>query len=144
MAIDPGGTTGVAFGVFRPRKMAKSTMVYARGANRLWTQEVKGTPREQASELFDIWQSFMVSGPPKTHLVIEDFQLRTQNADLSPVRITAGLEALLNRDIERQMPSSAKSFLTDARMRDWGLWVVGSDHERDAMRHLALKVSRLL
>jgi hypothetical protein len=143
MAVDPGGTTGVAGGSFRVGKnsMAKDVMQEADGDGRIWTAEVEGSPREQAAELNQLWQSLSRTGPTPL-LVIEDFVLRSQNADLTPVAVTAALEALVGFDIERQMPSAAKSFLTNDRMHDWGLWVVGSAHERDAIRHVALKLSR--
>jgi hypothetical protein len=37
-----------------------------------------------------------------------------------------------------QSPADAKGVFTDARLRQHGLWVVGNEHARDAMRHLAL------
>jgi hypothetical protein len=37
-----------------------------------------------------------------------------------------------------QTAGDAKSFASDARLKDWGLWIKGKDHERSAWRHLAL------
>lgn len=143
LAVDPGRTTGVAGGVVRLRSdsLARDVLVAAHEEGRLWTDEISGTATEQAAEIVAL-----VARSRSTLLVIEDFALRSRNADLAPVEILSALDALRARDglpaAERQMPSAAKSYLTNERMRDWGLWVVGSPHERDALRHLALAVSR--
>jgi hypothetical protein len=39
--------------------------------------------------------------------------------------------------IVSQSPSDAKSFMTDEKLRKLGQWTRGSDHARDATRHLA-------
>lgn len=44
----------------------------------------------------------------------------------------------------KQLPSEAMNFATNQRLRDWGAWFVGSEHTRDASRHLCVKLSRLL
>lgn len=44
----------------------------------------------------------------------------------------------------RQQPSAAMTYATNQRLRDWGAWVVGSEHARDAVRHLCVKLSELL
>jgi len=36
----------------------------------------------------------------------------------------------------RQSPASGKGVVTDARLRNWGLWQVGQPHANDALRHL--------
>jgi hypothetical protein len=36
-----------------------------------------------------------------------------------------------------QLASQAKSVATNARMKDWGIWVVGREHERSAWAHIA-------
>lgn len=41
-----------------------------------------------------------------------------------------------------QMPSSAKTFATDERLKDAGLYIVGQDHARDAARHLLLYLTQ--
>lgn len=43
---------------------------------------------------------------------------------------------------ETQSPNEAKSFGTDAKLKAMGWWTVGSDHARDATRHLILKLCR--
>jgi hypothetical protein len=108
------------------------------------------------------------------HLVIEDFQLRQKNVDLAPVEVTnsfiaaiAGTDGGEAESVKKtddigtrvvctdqyswpygrpiyQQPSTAMTYATNARLRDWDAWVRGSEHMRDAMRHLAAKLSDLL
>ena len=94
--------------------------------------------------------------PCQSQLVIEAFVVghgsgKMANADRSglyPVRIASCLEGCLVRQIPPngivyQMPSSAKRFMTDERLRAAGLWIRGSDHQRDAARHMALRLGTL-
>lgn len=83
-----------------------------------------------------------------SEMIIEDFILRERTMSkslLSPVRMAARLETLLEIRSEAfgiplQQPSSAKSVVTDERMRRWGLWIKGQQHARDACRHLILRL----
>lgn len=43
-----------------------------------------------------------------------------------------------------QKASAAKSFATNNRLRSWDAWTRGSEHARDATRHLALRLSEML
>jgi hypothetical protein len=66
----------------------------------------------------------------------------------SPVRIAAKLKLLHHMgmmDDARfvlQSRTIAKSTATDERLRSWGFWVTGSDHERDAVRHAITALRR--
>lgn len=99
--------------------------------------------------------SFDVSGGSVgwvTDVVLEDFILRqgTQARNLlSPVRLSAGLAQEVLRSnrligVTMQSASDAKSVVTDDRLRALGLWQVGQQHARDACRHLALFLRRLV
>ena len=66
----------------------------------------------------------------------EDFILRKQNAGreaLSPVRMAARLHERFFGRWMMVSPSSAKSVVTDERLKEWGLWL-GNAHERDSLR----------
>lgn len=77
-------------------------------------------------------------------VIIEDFVLRQGTKDrslLAPVRVTAALTDRLysmgyRGEITMQSPSDAKSIVTDSRLKQWGLWHIGSPHIRDAWRHM--------
>lgn len=118
----------------------------------------------QGALLYRAWMSFTFRAAtelmipyPAIFLVIEDFQLRQRSADLSPVRVTSALLAHLSDSslgwpamvradhcLRFQQPAEAKTYATDARLRDWGLWTVGKEHGRDATRHMALLASKAL
>lgn len=120
-----------------------------------WVQNPVAPSGESVSRSAgDTWQ------PCEAVMVVEEWTPRLPLASaerdaMYPIRIAASLEGLLYRRVSAapvvvssgtatqgqrlvyQSPSYAKRFATDARLRDWGLWVVGSDHERDAHRHVA-------
>jgi hypothetical protein len=83
--------------------------------------------------------------PRVSHVVIEDFLLRERTMErnlLSPVRFTAAFQVLLCQHQWRmkcvlQSPSD-KSVINDDRLRKLGLWAVGQQHARDALRHMML------
>lgn len=108
------------------------------------------------------------------HVVFEDFQLRQKHADLSPVKVMSSFDVFMRGEIENnrsweetkktdhvnkvdacilpigpviptfQMSSTAMTYATNQRLREWDAWVIGSEHARDATRHLAAKLSDLM
>lgn len=136
-AIDPGGTTGIAWGIS------------GKVSDVMW-EEVGGDEVVQVKRIV----SFIRKVAPK-YVVIEDsdhFLLRggtnLRKGALIPVRVTAMLEYALERKwfngrILRQTPSQAKGVVTDVRLRTQRLWVSGHPHARDAIRHLILFHRRL-
>lgn len=86
---------------------------------------------------------------PNCHVAFEDYTRRPQasSTNLDPVWVSAAACAFLDRPdlaIAWQQPSEAKGFATNERLKLWGLWSVGSEHRRDANRHLALLVNKVL
>jgi hypothetical protein len=106
-------------------------------------------------------------------LVLEAFDLRQRNVDLAPVKVTHALLSLLQKpgvdppSVSQktdesfsfirtgtalwpfgqpifQKPDQAMTFATNKRLREWDAWVVGSEHIRDAMRHLAARANAVL
>lgn len=98
--------------------------------------QFEGPELEQADEIIDLFEAW-----DNAVIVCEDFQLRTIAAELSPVRIRAMLELYLHRlsedprPILLQMPSLAKSTVTDPRLKQWKLYRPGEEHARDSLRH---------
>lgn len=78
----------------------------------------------------------------------EGFILRMLSTDpalLEPVRFLAVLEDRLRgtgQGLEVQSPGDAKSTITDARLKLWGLYREGQEHGRDAQRHALLYLRR--
>lgn len=164
MWVDPGTTSGVARGTFVPVGGGGIEEHFAFG---LWeTWEVTGTPGEQAWEImgeFRDWRDDLALryayAPSRIMLGMESFQLRLNKARgagssehmLDPIRVIHACEALSYCDggerkwteIELQTPSQ-KSTITNERLRRWGLWTKGSEHRRDATRHLAIRLSSFI
>lgn len=149
-AVDPGGTTGAAWGVFLPQGTLHETL----RAHSVEAREFFGSTLNQA---FDITEDILArrarwnaAGIRDVIVVFESFKLRTGLADLSSVEVISATQALLIEragvTVEFQGPADAKRFATADRLKRWGLYVVGrgSDHKRDALRHLSLCVSRRL
>lgn len=154
MGIDPGGTTGVAAGHFRLHATAKRTLTDGR---RSWkTTEVRGDWWTQAKAIAELINRFVFTAQTEhelavghVHIAWENYTRRPQAAttNLDSVWVMAAALAFLDRpelDHAFQEPSSAKGYAENQRLRGWGIYVVGSDHERDAARHVALRVSDLI
>lgn len=159
-ALDPGTTSGLDVGLWRLNCDVSEACADWVGI----TREVTGSLVSQARELGDLWLEYRerwIEDGHSAFLVVEDYvQGPTRSIvpreGLDPVRVTnmlvgylVGISAM-NEDegliprIERQLPSVAKNYASNERLRNWGAWVVGSDHKRDAKRHaLAFRRSLL-
>lgn len=104
------------------------------------------------------------------HFAFEDFVLRRKTeggatGNLTSCWVAAGAVAiydtqhvidarekpqlfLMGRDepspVTWRQASQAKSYATNERLKIWGLWEVGSDHKRDAWRHVASEINLLI
>ena len=150
-AIDPGTTSACARGVYAWNESVWEGL--ADGHCESW--EVEGSPGVQAWEIMGEYLDWSHEiAPVRTALVFEDFVVNlgpgaaSRRELLDPVRVTSACDALCWTRSglrwahpELQQPSD-KTFATNARLRDHGLWVVGSDHRRDAVRHLVKRYSR--
>lgn len=104
-----------------------------------------------AGEVMQVRQAAgLLDNFPDASLVIEDFQLRTQNADretLSPARLRLAFEAEeilhgVGRVPFLQQPSDAMTVATDDRLKRANLYFAGMPHATDAARHAALFLRR--
>jgi len=179
LAIDPGGTTGVAAGYMELEETRRKTV---EGMTNRKSVEVTGDYLGQAVKLDNIFRHFIFTANvsygiplPNIHLAIENFVLRRREAggatgNLISIWVAAAfagmmckhftlveseggaiaVEALTVLDdepakaISWQNASDAKHVANDERLKSYGLWVVGSAHERDAFRHIVLRVDKLL
>jgi hypothetical protein len=163
MAVDPGGKSGAAQGVFLNRGTAKLTLRRAARKGVLRATVVNEEPVRTAVVLAQAWLDFRfkcvveLSIPePNVYLAVEDFNLRQMAVDLVPVEVAAGLAVLIRNDvyggpaaIRRPSASEAKTFATAERMKLWNVYDVGrgrgfGDHARDALRHVCLGVNKCL
>lgn len=162
-SIDPGNTTGCATIVGNLQFVTvASIMRRARAKGLVKTWEVTGPYNEQSWTIshaiidfyFNVHIERGLIQANSFYIVIEDFKLRLMSAVLSPIWITAGIEVLLSRALDgqweldgfysRQMPSEAKGFCSDKMLKSWRLFRGRSAHERDALRHIARRIDKLL
>src|SRR4051812_4485771 len=164
--IDPGETTGLWWGCFGIRELRQGpwhALREARKDGRMLFDQINsdGVGELDTAKLIDEWLhglDFRTRDRSRRKLegvnvvVIEDFILQTQTMKrdlLSPVRLTAMIEMCIyarsfNRqylpiEVKKQMPSSAKTVVTNDRMKRQGFfWSPPRRHEWDAFRHGAL------
>lgn len=171
LAIDPGKITGVAYGEMMAMPTVGDTLREAAGAGLIESWEVEGIPElqgwELAAEAADRLADWNLRGGPicDFSIVIERFQLRQARADLSPVEVSVAFRTLLiprgemvcttgwsgtylgGVGLYEQEPSTAMTYATSARLKQWGLFALGRssrDHRRDALRHLATRTAAVL
>lgn len=141
LGIDPGGTTGWAVVYSQDDSMLNegdltSGLEFEYG-------QITGSPNAQAQRLLRIANEF--SGLP---IIMEDFQLRQKNVELSPVEIASRVEFALyisnqSHRYFKQSPSDAKKTCSDKRLKQWGLWLPHKErHARDGIRHALLFLRR--
>lgn len=162
-AVDPGTISAVARGVF-PRYADSVWEGLTSGKWESW--EVHGEPADQAWEIIGEYADWTEwphhkrmkkLGVRDYELVFEDFVLylgpgaSSKRNLLDPVRVTYACDALcITRDGPRwafpvlQQPGLAKSYATNDRLRRHNMWVKGSDHRRDAVRHMCRRYAVLL
>jgi hypothetical protein len=147
-ALDPGTTSAVARGIFPYNESVWEGIE----AGKWDSWEVNGTPGVQAWEIMGEYMDWSRGiFPIRTILVFEDFVVRlgsgaaSRRELLDPVRVTSGCETLcwtrqgLRWAFPEYQPTSDMLFATNARLRAHGMWVKGSDHRRDAVRHMIKK-----
>lgn len=151
LGIDPGGTTGWCLFTIPTLSIfgdaASAILAWDTGE---WLGD-ENTQTDKICEFARTTQSLSYKVGPA--LVVEqwDFDPSFQNADqepYSPLRIGAKLGyarhlgKLGDATLSWSSRVQAKSTATDARLREWGLYTVGSDHERDATRHAITALRR--
>lgn len=161
--LDPGTTSGVARGIF---KLHETSVWEGLTNGKFESYEVSGTPARQAWEIigeYADWTEWPEHkrmkelGVVRYELVFEDFVVRlgrgaaSKRSLLDPVRVVNACEALcLTRQGLQwafpiyQQPSAAMNFATDERLREHKMWVKGSTHRRDAVRHLCRRYAVLI
>ena len=166
-AFDPGVTTGVASGVFEIKSTVAKTLTDGAVKGSKILEEVK-LPENQEGLSYGLHAADVLEGlyatirytwgtaygvePGDMHLVSEDFILNSKatqkRSSIVPVRISSSLEGMVLKKfgdfMHYQTPAQAKSFATNERLKLWGIYVKGSEHKRDALRHVALRIDKLL
>lgn len=156
-AVDPGGTTGIFAAYAELKPTLKETL--EEGLTNRKAAEVTGDWLYQGREIARLMSRFRFVANveqqmrmDRIHFVFEDFVLRmpATTTNLTSIWVAASAVSFFNKDgiaahdLVWQQPSHAKTKATDARLKRWGLWEKGSPHKRDAARHFALRVDKLL
>jgi hypothetical protein len=167
MAMDPGGTTGVAWGIFDTDHRSVASMLQLREA--AGSESIQGISEQQIPKLADIWKDFSRESHSEHELSLQDIELvmedwqvrpriaRTGKVPVIPVQIAWGVLGYRmgrSREYEEggwgptneiqviwQQPGQAMSFGTKQRLQKWNCWVVGRPHERTAWQHIAVRLS---
>lgn len=117
MAVDPGGTTGVAQGLFNAGRLegelsTARLLRRARAKNALRVDQIVAASAyrdrgrlasvSMSVQVYRAWMSFQFRSMVEMavpmnciYLVFEDFALRQRSAELSPVEVTSGVLTLL-------------------------------------------------
>jgi len=134
---------------------------------------VEGDEYEQIKIITEFWVRFyrecVFEGcmpPESVEFVCEDFIQRPGSSGgkegQSPIRVMWGVEGyrmgradeykgrkinakskILAPRMILQTPSDAAAFGKSERLKDWGCWVKGREHERAAWKHVGLRVARV-
>lgn len=165
--VDPGESTGVAFGIVDTSSYTALEAV----ANRLesGSETLTGSEAEQARALYHLWTKFKrkcvnvnLLDPDRVDLVIEDFVLfpgeKPGKSTTVPERVAWCLEgyrmAMADswrrslpkhyNEIIWQKSGAAHRFKNQEILKKADAWVVGRDHERSAFSHMILRVNVLM
>jgi hypothetical protein len=166
MAIDPGGHTGVAWGLFDDR--ARLVEVAMREGSFKESATIEGDEYEQMELLYQLWTDFKAEcvnvrclDPDKVELVAEDFILKPGyhkpgKEGISPARILWAFEgyrrgraAKFRRDkhispLILQTPGDAARYNKRTILTSWDCWIRGKEHERAAFAHIGLRMHKIL
>lgn len=153
LAIDPGGTTGVAAMHVQLHGTIAETL--REGVLLRKAVEVKGYWREQVYELDRLATRFRYTANVEAaiplgnvHVIMENFladpnRIGSGATDLSSVWIAGGFACVQDEEPIWQNPAD-KGYAKNERLKRWGLWEVGSEHKRDSWRHIAYRLNRLI
>lgn len=132
IALDPGGTTGWSLFQVHPLAMEGDPNIPVMNNIEWWTAgEFTGLQDKQIDQIIELVESW-----PAARLVTEDFHVRQLNVLLDPAEINAVLRwATRPRYWVKQDGNLAFKTVTDDRQKDWGFWLPGKEHARDAIKH---------
>jgi hypothetical protein len=159
LGVDPGTTTGVAVWTDEEGDGGADSVLLMADLTGQWEDTDDRDWRARELNIAEDVFSIALEGEVDV-VVIEDFVLRPGGtgvrAGLSPVRIGAAISAFLRVEnavrvtenksvmlVVWQTPAMAKQHMTDTRLKANGLWVRGSAHQRDALRHAITGYKRL-
>lgn len=164
MAVDPGGHTGVAWGLFDATASMPDAIAQRRNSG---STTISGGERHQIRQLSALWRDFKrtcvrvgLLPPENVELVHEDFIPRRSldEEGISPIRISWGVVGYQMGEYEEwerhgsgpahvttirfQSASEGHAAASNQNLKDWGWWVVGREHERSAVKHICYRLKK--
>ena len=143
-ALDPGTTSGIDVGFWRTNCRVEEAVNSYEG----FVDELTGSIEDQARTLCELYTEFFErDSSTRKFIVIESYTQRptphfVKAESLDPIRVAYMMIGRLtslfdpsDRIVNWQSPSEAMTYATDGRLREWGAWVKGKEHGRDARRH---------
>lgn len=133
LGLDPGHTTGAAL-------IHDFRLIWAR---QLETSHVENT-YDSIRDLFD--EVLNVYDVGSIQIACEDYKVYDWKAEshswskVHTIKVVGLIQFLAYEHripIKMRMASAAKGWMTDDKLRTWGLYVEGQRHSRDAIRHAA-------
>jgi hypothetical protein len=129
LAFDPGETTGWA--VFH--RTTENTELIDAGQATTWPLKVGvenfNTLFQQFSPNIIVYESYHIySWKANQH----------KNSEVATIQVVGCLQTLAIQNVlpyTAQTAQIGKTFVNDAKLEDWGLWIPGLRHARDAIRH---------
>jgi len=135
LALDNGGDSGWCVMGIHPDAMGGDPDLRVIANILFWTAgEFSGDEDSQCDQILELIETW-----PGARLVTELFTLRTRVTSrevFALERMNAILRwAIRPRYFVYQQPSLAMTTVTDQRQKDWGFWIPGKEHARDAVKH---------
>jgi hypothetical protein len=168
-AVDPGESTGIAWGIINEKKKNGMSIEIVRERIRSSSNTITGTEAEQAKELYNKWVWFKrtcvnacMMDPEWIDLVVEDFVLfpgeKPGRSTTTPERISwcfEGYRMAMRDSYSRRLPKhytpimwqksgAAKRYSKQDILKKADAWIVGRQHERSAFAHMILRTNVLL
>jgi len=128
LSLDPGETTG--WSVFRSTDIIALTHC---GQKKTWPQE------DMVKELTDLFNTFNPTIVVMEIYAVYEWKAQSHSwSEVPTLHVIGCIETLC---IQRGIPfffqsaQIAKAFCTDERLQEWGMYIKGQKHARDAIRH---------
>jgi hypothetical protein len=128
VSLDPGGTTGICLGDLSDEELVL----------RISQQELS------MLGMYDFLEKHVGECENPCHVIYESFQYRKISRgglDLTPVKLIGVIELMRDQyeplvTFTEQSPATGKAFFSDDRLKQMGIYKPGTQHGRDAERHL--------
>lgn len=162
--VDPGGTTGVAWGVFddradtvaesmRNRKMSGSATIFHGQPEEVGVMGFQDLVCQHINDLEDLWWPFVGSvgkAVETIDFVVEHFVLtggvqhRPGVDGIFPAFLVGAILVTFDDEITLQTAGVGMKWHKRKFHESYNTWIVGKEHEREAWAHVAARLHNVL